>query len=616
MSFLYVKSSDSRLLSRAKELFRDEYNACRELPPGKLIFYDKNKTFHHSDNTNAMVMAGRILYDKMDEEVSKKQFINDIIAENWPLPDKASGFFSGFLTSGDKDYIFNDAVGVYHLYYYLGKDTVIVSFNLFPVYRLLELSVNNASVVLQSISPFIEYGKMTVLEGVYRLMPGEMLLLENYQIKEKKYDITIKERDDKPDDNMAEELVDLINRETGKLYRDKEIILPLSAGIDSRVILMALLANNIPFKAVNYGIPGTIETDLALKLSKKFGFTLEIVDPTPHLFPPKEVTEDIIKKTDSLFVNLWHGILLKKDGDENKFFLLGDMLDILRAKGIKSMKTRKFRTRYYIKKALFGYEHPYTPFSEMGVKQFQEEKIDAFIIKARKVFSHFDFTGKEQEKIIEKIKEDFQVLFKHLEKYHFETLESYEELFSVFTAGRINMGRQLNLLMYKYRAEIPLSNIRILRKVLNISPKYRYADELTTKMFKTESWKKGGKIPTNQNPFFAYNAPFYMMMSGWFLRSKTDYFLTKLSVLTKGKWKKKRLFPTYDFKKSYEFPGADERFKTYFQNGNGYDFTFLTDLFEQRKTGEKWPLSPIDMMPFVQSAFWLNRTSRRKKKSK
>jgi len=607
MSFLFIKSKDSRLLSRAKELFQDEYNAIWKLTPEKLIFYDKNKTFHHSDDSKAMVTAGRVIYDNMDEEASKKQFISDLILGNWPLQEEASGFFSGFLTTEDRDYIFNDAVGVYHLYYYLGKDTVIVSFNLFPIYRLLELPINKASIVLHSINPFIEYGKMTVLEGVNRLMPGEMLILENDHLKEKKYDTTIKERDDKPDDNIAEELVDLINREIGKLYWEKEVILPLSGGIDSRVILMALLANNIPFKAVNYGIPGTIETDLALKLSKKFGFPLEIVDPTPHLFPPKKVVEDIIKKTDSLFVNMWHGILLKKDGDENKFFLLGDMLDILRAKGIKSMKSRKFRTRYYIKRVLFGYEHPYTPFTEEKIKQFQKEKIDAYIKKARKAFSHFNFIGKEQEKIIEKIKEDFQVLFKHLDKYHFETLESYEELFSIFTGGRINMGRQLNLLMYKYRAEIPLSNIRILRKVLNISPKYRYADELTSKMFKTESWKWGGKIPTNQNPFFAYNAPFYMMMLGWFLRSKTDYFLTKLSVLTKGKWKKKRLFSTYDFKKSYEFPGADEHFKYYFQNGKGYDFSFLTVLFEQRKSGEKWPLSPMDMMPYAQAAFWLNR---------
>jgi hypothetical protein len=147
--------------------------------------------------------------------------------------------------------------------------------------------------------------------------------------------------------------------------------------------------------------------------------------------------------------------------------------------------------------------------------------------------------------------------------------------------------------------------MKILRKVLNIAPYYRYGDELTTKMFRTNSWRKLGSCPTAQNPFSSYNSPFFIMLLGWFLRSKRDYFLTKLFLFTKGKTKRQRLFNTFDHKKCYSFPMACDNFQSYFPGIDFCDFSEICELFKKRMNKESWPLSSMDLMPFAQAMYYI-----------
>jgi hypothetical protein len=95
------------------------------------------------------------------------------------------------------------------------------------------------------------------------------------------------------------------------------------------------------------------------------------------------------------------------------------------------------------------------------------------------------------------------------------------------------------------------------------------------------------------------------MLIGWFLRSKTDFFLTKLSVASKGKMNKKRLFKSYDYQKSYCYPGAFENFKSYFEPNEIYDYENIVNLFENRANKTAWPFSSMDLMPHVQIMYYI-----------
>jgi hypothetical protein len=191
-----------------------------------------------------------------------------------------------------------------------------------------------------------------------------------------------------------------------------------------------------------------------------------------------------------------------------------------------------------------------------------------------------------------------------MERYQPRYIESYEELFGIFTHGRKSMGKQLNVLKYRYLPEIPLLNMRIVRKVLNYSPAERYSDELTNEMFKVKSWKPLGKFITSQNPFFRYNSPYFMMLLGWFVRSSVDQILTKLTI--KGWINRPRLFKNLNSRDGYQYPGAYENFVACLENDK-IDVAKQKETFIGRRDGNLWPLTSMDLMPILQAIYYLNK---------
>jgi hypothetical protein len=591
-----IKSFDDKLLKDV--LSKDEITICKN---NSVIKYTKNCQTNFRDD-NFLLFSGRVLYDNLNVQESKERFLVDIKNLNWPLPETIHGYFSGFLETNQKTYVFTDPIGLYNLFYYIDDNCVVISSSLMAIQKTIKAPLNTAGIVLETFGHTSQFGTMTAFQGIKRLWSGELLIIENNKKKESLFDYSIKKEETIPSKNIAEELVTLINEENNLLY-DGDIIVGLSGGVDSRVNLAPLIKNNKKFEAINYGKEDLIDSSIPKKIAEKFKFKIDFIDPTPNLFPKKEIITDMISKTSSAYINSWHSLLL--GNKEANLFLLGDITDILRAKNISSLKGRKFRTIFYIKKFFLGKKLELNEINTSNKNEFKEIKINQLKKNLDYALVNFKVSDEEKETIKKTAVEDLTTLFNHLDNYNCKYIESYEELYGIFTWGRLAMGKQLNLLQYKYKAEIPLTNIKIARKVLNISPNYRYADELTSKMFKSKSWKKLGNFPLSQNPLVAYNSSFYLMLIGWFLRSKTDFFLTKLSVASKGKMNKKRLFKSYDYQKSYCYPGAFENFKSYFEPNEIYDYENIVNLFENRANKTAWPFSSMDLMPHVQIMYYI-----------
>jgi hypothetical protein len=562
------------------------------------------------EKESLLLFSGRVLYDGLNNIDSKKKFSEDIKNSNWPLPDSIHGYFSGFLISEEKIHVFTDPIGIYNLFYYVDENCIVISSSLGAVQKTVKASLNYAGLVLETLGHYSQYSTMTVFNEIKRLYSGQLLKIEKNEIVGSLFDYTIKTDDIIPPKTIAEDLVKLINDESKLLY-DEDVIISLSGGIDSRVNLAPLLNNNNSFEAINYGEKDLLDSKIPNDIARKFKFNINFIDPTPFLFPKKEIINEFVSKTGSLYVNSWHSILLVKK--EPKLFLLGDMIDILRAKSISSLKTRKFRVNFYLNKFFFGKKLQLNAINSSNIVSFKENKISLLVANIEKSFVNFNFTENQKKVIKNEAINDITNLFKHIDNYNCKYVESYEELFVIFTSGRLAMGKQLNLLQYKYKTEIPLLNIKILRKVLNISPNYRYADELTTKMFRSKTWKKLGNFPTSQNPFFAYNSSFYLMLVGWFLRSKIDFFLTRMNVVSKGKFKKTRLFRSFDIQKSYCYPQSFDNFKSYFEPNEIYKYEDKIDLFEGRMNKTYWPYSSMDLMPHVQVMNYIKYSQKKDK---
>jgi len=561
-------------------------------------------TIRSINENSAFFISGRVQYKTENHYYSSEVLIEHLKNNNWPLSEDFTGFFSGVLFSDNSFRIFNDPIGLFHLYYCITDKYVIVATNLNAIHSITGSAINKSALVLEMTKPeFSQYGRSTVLENVYSLMPGELLIFKDGKTK-RLYDNTIK-TDDKPGSkSLANELVDLINAEFKNFYQEHDsLMVSMSGGIDSRVNLACLLANGKKPLLTNFGRPEYIDSKIPRKIAEDIGLKIDIIDPVSYQFPPKPIIDRIVKETDALYINQWLAIFdhYKERQQAYPFFLLGDMCDILRAKGISSLKTRSFRRKHYVTKFFTGKQLSLVPLCEKEKRQFFIRKRDSILSQINE--SAKNYLNINNPELIGEAEADLEELFTHLDRYNPLYVESYEELFGIFTHGRKSMGKQLNILKVAFTPEIPILNLRIIRHVLNYSPLARYGDELTNCMFKHHAWKKLGRYPTAQNPFVAYNSNLWLMLLGWFLRSSTDQAFLKMHVLTRGKFSKQRLVKSRDILSEYLFPGARENYSGYF-SGSDINATSLIRLFDDRAGKRSWPLSGQDLIPYVQAAWY------------
>jgi len=557
------------------------------------------------NDSSALLLSGHIQCRTHNRVHSVEILSEHLRNKEWPLGNEFTGFFSGVQFSDDTLRIFNDPIGLFHLYYCFTAKYLVVATNLNAIYALTGSSIRRSTLLLEMTGPeFSQYGRSTVLENVYSLLPGEMVVVKD-GMTERFFDTTIKAEDKPGHKNLAYELVDLVNSKFKNFYPESDsLMVSMSGGIDSRVNLAALHANGKKPLLSNFGKPEYIDSRIPARIAEDLGLEIDIIDPVSFQFPPQFMTDKIVKETDSLYVNQWLALFdyYKDKQSGYPLFFLGDMCDIFRGKGISSLKTRKFRRNHYARKFVTGKQLSLVPISEEEKRKFAISKRDFILSRVKE--SARAFLEEDNQGLIDEVEADLNELFEHLDRYSPSYIESYEELFGIFTHGRRSMGKQLNILKVLFTPEIPILNIRIIRHVLNFSPLARYGDELTNQMFRHPAWSNLGNYPTAQNPFVPYNSKFWLMMLGWFVRSSTDQALLRLHVLTKGKWSRQRLVASRDILSDYLYPGARENYSGYF-TGSKINASKLTKLFEDRAGKSSWPLSGQDLIPHAQAAWYL-----------
>ena len=604
MDFIFVKSKNE------KQLINDDlnYDETYYWSPGCFIKYNFG-TQVHFEKSKGIALSGRILKSNSSNQDSLSCLLEDLIDRKWPISNDYTGAFSGILINENELVIFNDPIGIYKLFYYVSDDLVIVSTSLSNFAKVKDFSFNYSAWFLEMTQPeFSQYGTSTIFKDVFTLLPGECrYYLDGLHIRNL-YDTTIKHEDKAANrKELALDLVNLINSEFDSFYSGFDTLtVPMSGGIDSRVVLAPFISKGKEIKLSNYGDIKSIDSRIAQSIAKRFKYNFELFDYYSGNFPSKEFLNEVIEKTDSVHVSAWFNHLEKQKANSGskELFLLGDMCDILRSKGAESIKSRDFRKKYYSQNFFKREKIQLTEITEENKQKLKQNKKKKVFDNLRDLIREIQFLPISEEILFLEIEADMDQLFEHLEKYQPKYIESYEELFGIFTHGRKSMGKQLNLLKFGYLPEIPLLSLRIVRKVLNYSPAERYSDELTNEMFKVKTWRDLGSFRTSQNPFFKYNSSYYKMLLGWFIRTSMDQILTKMTL--KGWINKPRLFTNLNNRLVYQYPGSYERFIQCLEN-NKLDVTKQVETFKGRRDGNLWPISSMDLMPFLQAIYYLNR---------
>lgn len=128
-------------------------------------------------------------------------------------------------------------------------------------------------------------GNKTLYKNLNSLKAGEAVIFENNNFKYIQYYKYFGEIEEKSYDEYIEELSEVTLDMFRKMLNqvgDRQIIVPLSAGNDSRLVVSALKhlgAKNV--KCYSYGTPGNFEADIAKIIAEKLGYEWKFI-PLTH----------------------------------------------------------------------------------------------------------------------------------------------------------------------------------------------------------------------------------------------------------------------------------------------------------------------------------------------
>ena len=119
-------------------------------------------------------------------------------------------------------------------------------------------------------------GNKTIYENLYTLKAGEAVIFRNNEYKYMQYHKYFNEITSNTFDEQIKSLTNLtlkiFNKMIGQI-KDRQIIVPLSGGNDSRLVVSVLSHLNVKnVKCYTYGTPGNHEVKVAQLISKKLGY--------------------------------------------------------------------------------------------------------------------------------------------------------------------------------------------------------------------------------------------------------------------------------------------------------------------------------------------------------
>ncbi|MBN1217150.1 MAG: hypothetical protein JXA99_17150 [Candidatus Lokiarchaeota archaeon] len=205
-------------------------------------------------------------YITNNASISKKLKKNCNI-ENQITGDFNYGYFLKINTREQEIIFKNDMYGVYPLYYYFDK-----KFILSDDYLIIFKSLANTEVNKDALFDLILFNKMlgdkTLTKQIKRIKPStEIKYIKNTIALKNQSDILGKikslEYQGKIGQSINESIIDNLNI-------NKEIILTLSGGFDTRALFSIMLDSELTFKTLTWGQAGSREMLLTKSLSKKF----------------------------------------------------------------------------------------------------------------------------------------------------------------------------------------------------------------------------------------------------------------------------------------------------------------------------------------------------------
>ncbi|HEY9183685.1 MAG TPA: hypothetical protein VIM94_00010 [Salegentibacter sp.] len=573
-----------------------------EIEKGRLGSYslvtEKEVCLYKGDGLKAFIDGYIRDFDfEVSEVDSQTENALGLITKQWPVPDSISGSFSSAIIeeSSEEIVICNDAIGVYPLYYLIGKEDLYISNSLIWLGVVSEALIDEVGLFQRTYGPeFSNIGSRTLLKNVKRLLPGEWIRFNRSgEIKEKKYDNELYQ-------GLSDSILPLdywkaFKREISYCLAEEENVhLGLSGGMDSRLIIGGVPEEK-HLSCHTYGQEDYYETLIAKRVAELYDAKFKSYSRPELNFPPKEVLEEYTIQTEAVYLNHWLEILEAQEGRKREIMLVGDMTESLQGRNIPIKKDWKNFKDYYLLEKNY-------PFKKNTREAFEEWK-DGIVQNYTKLLSqtHIERLNIQisEKQLLHGIITDLEELFLRIEQHNLPYLELVSEIFTWFTHSRIPMGKQILILDSKFKSYcIPMS-VQILRLTSNLHPNLRLNGRYVKSLFSlVKDLKSAAGVPTSQIPFVPFKSPDIFKVPIWFIRSGIDDFLIERVMKSGNPKKRYRLLKSFNWVEVYQQPNMETNLKSYFEQnhvGGIYTNLIIKGAIARRDL-RQWPLSNINII--------------------
>ena len=564
-------------------------------------FYVKINSEHIiiESERNELILIDGFVHDlilKKKLSVSEiKLLVRNCMSTETVFPENITGQYNIIFLEGNHVYILSDFIGMKTLYYYF-TDEVFISNN---IYDLIGFGFEKDPVALfQSMVPVLNtpLNTRTILKNVNLLRNGEYLKHNFYTQKTTSFVDGMEMKNLPITNDQVSSFINLL-QENANIYRalSEEIVLPISGGVDSRITLSSFKTIDSKFHLLSYGESDYIDNIIAGNIASFTGVPHSNISFNNHLFPTIEEFEALLVNGGEYFVSAWFSVMRELKTKKNPakcIILLGDVLDTLRAKNVKSLRSRPARIKYQLD-TFVGKKVKLKP---LNIEEFALNQKQIYFQRIISLQSAYpDFFAKlkfDKTAFISQTNNDIDLYIDFIvKKFKPQYQENLEEAFYVSTWGAKTMSKQINIFKGNFESYVLMASRHIIKNNLSFSPLDRFEDKLTHSMLRKKGFNQYSHFPTSQIPFIAYHRNIYLKYTVWAIRSILDQLLIKFG--------KGRLVKHIEWKEYYKNAKNKILLENLLTDVDDELKIIPLDLFNKRASGELWPLSETDINTFT-----------------
>lgn len=568
-----------------------------------IIFYEVRKDLELIDES---ITDEIIIIEGLLDGLENPKITDNFFTDNSLL----NGQYTIFNINRNSIIIATDFININRFAYYHDPSLgILISNNLDHILDIIKYN-NIGKDALDYIDPialieqlgyqYSTLGNRTLLKGVSYFENGCITEIDSSGVKIIAVDAI--ERDqlkfsDKEFQSLLKSNAELFTR------KFSDICFPISGGVDSRITLHSFeyWLKKTNSTILTHGEIDDVEVLIGAKLANVSGLDHRIIS-IQDLYPSRGKAEQILHKGWNWVLGKWAPIMdkvinygLKRD----TLFIFGDTLDLLRAKNLKSLRSRKKRI-----------------FIQLGLTNLNPTNILIDDIKNYyfgKVKNELKITFGNYEALFLKLEIDFDDLSVEIEKDLMASMKHAERLFNptngyefeeglnLIIWGRGTMGNQARYINQYFPCYVAHANRQFIKKIVCVDQTERFEDKLVHRLLKKS---KLSNVATSQIPILPYRFPLFLKYLVWAIRSQMDQHYMKLA--RKYDFSRNRLFKMQNWQTIYADSQNAQNYHSYFQDLESL-MTYPLNYYDNRASGKSRALSEIDLTNAAQVALILKK---------